>query len=64
MQSIGTIQRSCLTLPQRHDLKERQRRAKVAKIYYFVSGIHFHLIRMQKCIECPRISKHKMVHKG
>ena len=53
MQSIGTIQRSCLTSPQRHDLKERQRRTKVAKIYYFVSGIHFHLIGMQKCIESP-----------
>ena len=39
MQSIGTIQRSFLTSPQLHNLKERQRRTKVAKIYYFVSGI-------------------------
>ena len=45
MQSIGTIQRSCLTSPQLHYLKERQRRTKVAKI---VLGIHFYLIGMQK----------------
>ena len=32
-------------------LFKRQWRTKVAKIYYFVSGIHFHLIGMQKCIE-------------
>ena len=63
MQSIGTIQRSCLTSSQRQDLKGRQRRTKVAKIYYFVSGIHFHLIGIPKCIGCPRIFKHEMVHK-
>ena len=44
--------------------KERQRQTKVGKIYYFVSSIHFHLIHMQKCIECPRIFKDEMVHKG
>ena len=44
--------------------KERQRQTKVGKIYYFVSSIHFHLIDMQKCIECPRIFKDEMVHKG
>ena len=34
------------------------------RINYFVSGIHFHLFGMQKCIECPRIFKDEMVHKG
>ena len=37
---------------------------KLRKIYCFVSGIHFHLIGMQICIECPRILKDEMVHKG
>ena len=38
---------------------------KVAKHYYFVSGVRFHLIGMQKYIvECLRIFKHQMVHKG
>ena len=31
---------------------------KVAKNYYFVSGTHFHLTGMKKCIECRGIFKH------
>ena len=46
-----------------HYLKKRKRQTKVAKIYYFVSGIHFHLIDMQKWTECPRIFKCEIVHK-
>ena len=35
--------------------RKKKRRAKIATSCYFLTGMHFNLLSMQKDVKCPRI---------